>query len=147
MGEKSRSDFSGRSQEHERPVEGAEHWTAAKNIEFHPLDLLEDAQAALDRGADLKADASRQRACERLTAQDHVARARYLEVHQRAPCGIAAAFGDVALAHAMARHLVLRDIDAALGEIELHVLPEVDQLQRRAHRVRGSEISFRRAFE
>src|ERR1700704_2693418 len=53
----------------------------------------------------------------------------------------------MALAYAVPRHLVLRQINAAFGEVDLHVLPEIDELQRRADCVRAREIGFRRSFE
>ena len=47
----------------------------------------------------------------------------------------------------VARHVVLRQVDTPLGVIELDVLPEVDELQRRADRVGLPDISLSRSFE
>src|SRR5207237_8650959 len=61
--------------------------------------------------------------------------------------GIVAPFVEMSHAHAVGSHLVLREIDPALGEVELDVLPEVDELQRRAHRIGPGEVMLRRSFE
>src|SRR5205814_1081971 len=111
-----------RAREEQRPVEGSQHRPAAQDVVARALDLLEDAQPALDRGTDLESDAPGQRTRKRLSGKDHGARTLDLEGEQGAPCRIAALLGDVALADAVTRHFVLREVDAAVGEIDLHVL-------------------------
>ena len=56
---------------------------------LRPLDLLQDAQPALDRGADLQADAAGQ-GFSQIGAREHqLARSFHLEFHQGAPSRVA----------------------------------------------------------
>ena len=55
------------------------------------------------------------------------------------PCAICAS------RHAEARDLVLRQVDAALAVVDRDVLPEIDELQARADRVRPARVRARRA--
>src|SRR5207253_6240170 len=96
------------------------------------FDFLQDAQPALDRRTDLEPHSPGERARERLSAQDQLPASFNLKGKKRAPCVVAALLGNVPLGYAVARHLVLRQVDPALGEVDLDVLPEVDELQRRA---------------
>ena len=64
---------------------------------------------------------------------------------QRAELGRGDAAGDGLVAHAEAAHVVLRHIDAVLGEIDAHILPEVGELQRGAGGVGEAEIFFSRS--
>src|SRR4051812_17037326 len=96
-----------RAREDERPVEAAQHGPATKDVVLCLLDFLEDAQAALYRGADLEAHPSRQRPRQRLATQDHFSAALDLKGEEGTPCIVCTLLCDVALAYAVARHIVL----------------------------------------
>ena len=49
--------------------------------------------------------------------------------------------------HPVPRHFILRQVNAPIGEVDVDVLPEVDELQRGAHGVRAGEVAVRRSFE
>jgi hypothetical protein len=49
--------------------------------------------------------------------------------HERTELGSGDAVGDDLIGHAEAAHVLLRDINAALEEINADVLPEVGELQ------------------
>ncbi len=76
------------------------------------------------------------------------ARARAdLERHQGAPRGVAATLGDLRFGDAEARRDPRRKVDAALGPVGRDVLPEIDELQRRADRVARGEVRRRVGIE
>ncbi len=61
---------------------------------------------------------------------------------QRAKLRRGDAAGDGLVAHAEAAHVFLRKIDAVLGEVDAHILPEVGELQRGAGGVGEAEVLF-----
>ena len=99
------------------------------------LQFLENAQPALYRGANLEPDTAGERPAQRRARLQHAARAIDLELDEGAPSVVAAPLGDVLLGHALALHFVLRQVDAAPGVIDRHVLPEIHELQRGTDRV------------
>src|SRR3989442_9887303 len=133
--------------EQKRPIQASQYRAAAEHVVIGVFDFLQDAQPALDGGADLQADAAGESSAQRHAGQHHLSCSFYLEAHQFAPRLIALLVQDVLLGHAVPRHLVLRQVDAALGIVDLHVLPEIDELKRRADRVRAGEIHISRALE
>src|SRR5688572_8272274 len=124
-----------------------QHGAVAKHVAICALELLEYAQPALDRRAELETDAPGKRPAEWRTRLQHAARALNLEVDKSAPRVIAAPLHDMELGDAVAPHLVLRQVDTVLGEIDRHVLPEVDELQRRANIVRPADVLVARLLE
>src|SRR5665647_3525355 len=112
------------------------------DVAFDLVYFFEYAQTALDYSADFQADAPRQRSAQRRARVDQRARALDLKPHQGRPSARSFAARDLALGYIETQHLVLRQIDAVFAPIDFHVLPEVDQLQAAADRIRMREVWF-----
>ena len=91
----------------------------------------------------LEAEPPRQRARQRASGFEHRARARRFERDQRPPGVVASRVGDVRLGDAESREVLAGQIDAALLPIDGDVLPEVDELERRADRVARAAVRRR----
>jgi hypothetical protein len=85
---------------------------------------------------------------QRLALQHHAPRAVDLEAHEALEGCVAEMAAQVLLADAEALHLVLRQVDAVLGfVVDAHVLPEVDDLQRRADVIGAFQVLGRILLE
>ena len=101
---------------------------------------VEDLDAVDELGRVIVAEREAPGRVERGAAAHQFARPVALELHQRAPRGIAALLGEMRLVHAERAHLVLRQVDTVvLRVIDVDVLPEVDELQARADGIRSRQ--------
>ena len=123
-----------------RPVGARKLRPPAEDVAARRVDAVEDAMAAGEHAGQLQPQPPRQRARERTSGLEHRARARRFEGHQRAPRIVAARVGDVRFGDAEAREILAGKIDAALLPVGGDVLPEVDELQRRADRVARARV-------
>jgi len=96
----------------------------------------------LHHGTDFQSDAAGQARRERRAPQHHPPRAIDLKAHQVPPAARGVARGDLVFGDAEPRHVLLRKVNAVLAEVDFHILPEVDELQRRADRVRASVVAI-----
>src|SRR5262245_428737 len=99
-----------RASEHDRPIMPPEHGALAEHVAIHALELLQYAQAALDRRADLEADAPGKRPPQRRARVQHPARPLDLGADEGTPGVVATLLSEMALGDAVALHLVLRQI-------------------------------------
>ena len=126
------------------PIARRQHRPAREDVAVDGVDALEDAQAAADDGRQLEPQTPRQRARQRASGFEQAAGARDFEGEQRAPGGVGLALGNLRFGHAEALQIVLGQVDAVLLPVDADVLPEVDQLQARADRVRLLQVQRRR---
>jgi hypothetical protein len=127
-----------------------QHRTPVEDIEVDRLDLVEDAQAAGDDGADFQAHASGQVPAQRGAGVHQGARAVDLEAQQGLEGAARVAVEDVPVVDTEAEHVVLRQVDPsrrALGGVDADILPVVDELQRRTDRIRTGEVLRARMAE
>src|SRR5450631_638550 len=106
-----------------------------EHVATRGVDFIEYRGAPGDRRANLEPQLSRKLASERRALGEHPARTRALERHQLAPFPIGVRVRDIGFRDPEPREILLRNVDAPLLPVDRDVLPEIDELQRRADEV------------
>ena len=119
----------------------------AEHIVARPLNALQNAQATVDDAAKNNSRAPRNAQRERCAANQHCAGVGNLVGHQRAPAIVDHTAADLRLGHIEPREVALRQVDAAILEVDRDVLPEVDQMKGRADRIGVGQIGRARGAE
>ena len=108
----------------------------AEHIVLRAVQLIEDAQSALDGDRDLQPEPALQVLQQGSAFVHQLASAPDLEMHEVLERGVAKMLAEVLLGDPEAQHFVLRKVDPVFRfEIDRGVLPEIDELQRRADAV------------
>src|SRR6185312_10122869 len=114
------------------PVELREGRPIPEDVTARRVDSIENREAPLHGRADLEPEPAGKGRAEGRSLEEDGARALAFEPHERLPSAVRRAARDRAFLDAEAREVFLRDVHAPLRPVDRHVLPEIDELQRRA---------------
>ena len=142
-GAQRRQHFAGEGANRERKLgQFGDCGACAEHVVVAALDGAQDFHAAAAEEIEVESEVTVDFANEGQALLKKPTRAFDFVAHQRAELGSGDAVGDDLVGHAEAAHVFLRNINAALEEIDAHVLPEVGELQGGAGCVGKFEVFF-----